>query len=384
MWKIGTNDFVTLLRSGQEDENWLEGSCWQKSEEEQYIEFMISTKHKNILILMFRSVFLGVSDIWISSLYFWMCEFMMSTRSRSLGNPQWDGIEYWEKGIGNDDEELGFSCIWVLSSTIDLETWDRGLGTENCDERFGEMFSLEEISVSVVNELTVVEYLVGVVWAIVLSSTVADDAETRDRGVDTEDVNVEWLMMVVVELSVEGVLEHVDKDGYELSGNVTIFLGFCIVVEGREFDDISFEEVLCAEIVAGVSDIREEAEEFEIVSEIKVEVVCGGEVEELSLFLILSLEIDLETRDRGLGTSNWGGWCRSVVNFKIAELFLVLSSEEDIKTRDRELDFWFCCNNRSLQDDVGKDLVTGGMRVAEERENNLCLLWCFEVELWFM
>jgi hypothetical protein len=111
-------------------------------------------------------------------------------------------------------------------------------------------------------------------------------------------------MMVVVELSVEGVLEHVDKDGYELSGNVTIFLGFCIVGEGREFDNISFEEVLCAEIVAGVSDIREEAEEFEIVSEIKVEVVCGGEVEEMSLFLILSLEINLETRDRGLGTSN--------------------------------------------------------------------------------
>jgi hypothetical protein len=104
----------------------------------------------------------------------------------------------------------------------------------------------------------------------------------------------------------------------------------------------------------------------------------------LSLFLILSLEINLETRDIGLGTSNWGGWCRSVVNFKIAELFLILSSEEDIKTRDRELDFWFCCNNRSLQDEVDKDLVTGGMKVAEERENNLCLLWCFEVELWFM
>jgi hypothetical protein len=110
-------------------------------------------------------------------------------------------------------------------------------------------------------------------------------------------------MMVVVELSVGGALEHVDKDGYE-PGNVTIFFCFCIVGEGREFDNISFEEVLCAEIVAGVSDIREEAEEFEIVSGIKVEVVCGGEVEELSLFLILSLEINLETRDIGLGTSN--------------------------------------------------------------------------------
>jgi len=57
--------------------------------------------------------------------------------------------------------------------------------------RFGEMFSLEEILVSVVNELSVVEYLVGVGWAIVLSSTIADDAETRDGGLDKDDVDVE-------------------------------------------------------------------------------------------------------------------------------------------------------------------------------------------------
>jgi len=63
-------------------------------------------------------------------------------------------------------------------------------------------------------------------------------------------------MMVVVELSVEGVLENVDKDGCEQSGNVTIFSGFWFekreVGEGREFDNISFEGVLCAEIVGGV------------------------------------------------------------------------------------------------------------------------------------